>query len=47
MHVFLHELVHAMACTVGLEDLNSNEGAIDALGNMLMQFLSTKRGRIQ
>lgn len=41
-HVFTHELSHAIAGTLGWEDLNNDEGKIDALGGMVHQYLKTQ-----
>lgn len=42
---FYHELGHAICFTLGWDELNEDEGKIDALAGMLYQYLSTKKGR--
>ncbi len=42
LHTFYHELGHAICFTLGWDELNDNEVKIDALGNMLAQFASTR-----
>lgn len=44
-HTFYHELCHAMCFTLGWKALNKDEESIDALGNVLFQYLKTKRGK--
>ena len=44
-HTFYHELCHAICFTLGWEDLNADEGKVDALANVLFQYLKTKKGR--
>lgn len=41
LHTFLHELVHAIAYTMGWTDLNDDEPKIDGVANLLMQALTT------
>ena len=41
LHTFYHELFHAIATTMGDDKLNNNESKIDALGNLLAQFMTT------
>ena len=45
-HTFYHEVVHALCKTLGWAKLDDNESKVDALGNMLMQFMATKKGRL-
>lgn len=45
-HTYYHELLHAMCMTIGFEKLNRDEDHIDALANMLMQALQTKKGKL-
>lgn len=45
-HTFYHELCHAFCFTLGWEELNADEGKIDALGGMLFQFLKRKKGKL-
>jgi hypothetical protein len=42
-HTFYHELEHAFRATLGIPD--DDEGQVDARGGMLLQYLSSKRGR--
>lgn len=44
--VFYHELTHAFWSTLGWEDDNKNEGAVDAQGSLLLQFLLTRKGSL-
>lgn len=44
-HTFYHELCHAMCYTLGWRALNKDEERIDALGNVLFQYLKTKKGQ--
>lgn len=41
LHTFCHELAHAMYFTLGWPTANDNEAKVDALGNVLAQFLAT------
>jgi hypothetical protein len=43
-HTFYHELEHAFRATLGIPD--DDEGQVDARGGMLLQYLSSKRGRV-
>lgn len=45
-HTFYHEVTHAICYSLGWTELNEDEGKIDALANVLLQFLKTKRGNI-
>jgi hypothetical protein len=45
-HSFYHELSHAICFTLGWDELNEDEGKIDALAGMLYQYLSTKKRRL-
>ena len=45
-HTFYHELVHAMFFTMGWSSANKSEGKVDALGNLLYQYLRSKRGSL-
>lgn len=45
-HTFYHELTHAICFSLGWEELNEDEGKVDALGNALFQYLKTKKGRL-
>ena len=45
-HTYYHELMHAVCFTLGWDKLNDDEGKIDALGGMILQYLRSKRGRI-
>lgn len=38
LHTFYHELMHAIAFTIGWKELNDDEEKIDALANLLLQF---------
>ena len=38
---FLHELMHAIAFTMGWDELNEDEMKIDAVAGLLRQFLTT------
>jgi hypothetical protein len=40
-HTFLHELLHAIASTMGWEKLNKDEHKIDAVAGLLLQALTT------
>jgi predicted SprT family Zn-dependent metalloprotease len=40
-HTFIHELMHAIAATMGWGKLDENEYKIDAISNLLTQFEST------
>ena len=46
-HTFYHELTHAFCYSLGWPKLNKDEGKIDALSNVLLQYLSSKRGRLK
>jgi hypothetical protein len=46
-HTFYHELEHAFRATLGLKDGRKEHGEVDARGGMLLQYLSSKRGRVQ
>lgn len=43
-HTFYHELEHAFRMTLGLKD--DNEEEVDARGGILLQYLSSKRGKL-
>jgi hypothetical protein len=45
-HTFYHELVHAWCFTLGWEKMNEDEGKVDALGGIILQYLRSKRGRL-
>ena len=45
-HTFYHELCHATFETLGWDDLSTDEGKVDALGGLLYQFLSSKKGKL-
>jgi len=45
-HTFYHELTHAICFSLGWEDMNEDEGKVDALANVMLQFLKTKRGKV-
>lgn len=45
-HTFYHELEHAFRATLGLPDGRKQHGEVDARGGMLLQYLNSKRGRI-
>lgn len=40
-HTFFHELVHAILTTIGKEELNADEGFVDAFGGALDQYFKT------
>ncbi|OGT57377.1 MAG: hypothetical protein A3E01_07050 [Gammaproteobacteria bacterium RIFCSPHIGHO2_12_FULL_63_22] len=40
-HTFIHELLHAVAATMGWKSFYRNEGKIDALACLLTQFEAT------
>lgn len=40
---FYHELFHALFHTLGKEELKSDEGLVDALGNLLWQYHKTAK----
>jgi len=40
-HTFYHELCHAICFTLGWSKLNKDEDKIDALANVMFQFLKT------
>jgi len=42
-HTFFHELVHAILFALGKEELNSDEGLVDAIGGALDQYHKTKK----
>lgn len=42
-HTFLHELLHAIASTMGWEKFNKDESKIDAVAGLLLQALTTAR----
>jgi hypothetical protein len=44
-HTFYHELEHAFRATLGLKDGKKEHGEVDARGGILLQYLSSKRGR--
>lgn len=37
LHTFWHEFAHAMFDTLGREKLRTDEGLVDAVGNLLLQ----------
>lgn len=41
LHTFMHELLHAVAGTMGWEKLNNDEVKIDALAGLLVQAMQT------
>lgn len=41
-HTFCHELVHAILMTLGRDKLNDDEGLVDAIGNLLLQYEQTR-----
>jgi predicted SprT family Zn-dependent metalloprotease len=44
---FYHELVHFILHTMGQNELNNNEQFVDMFGNLLVQFLRTKKGTLK
>jgi hypothetical protein len=44
-HTFFHELMHAVAATMGNEKLYMDEVVVDAIGNLLAQFEATSVSR--
>lgn len=42
-HSFLHELLHAVAVTMGWKSFNKNEAKIDAVAGLLLQAFTTQR----
>jgi hypothetical protein len=41
-HTFFHELCHAICETLGWDKMSQNEGKMDALGGMFLQFMKTQ-----
>lgn len=43
LHTFVHELLHAVAVTMGWSKFNDNEMRIDAMAGLLIQAMTTTK----
>jgi hypothetical protein len=43
-HTYLHEVVHCITNAMGRQDLNEDEGFVDAFSGLLHQILITQKG---
>lgn len=42
-HTFLHEVMHAVAITMGWSKFNDDEDKVDAMASLLLQVLTTSK----
>lgn len=45
-HTYLHELVHVIFNALGWDQMNDDEGKVDAMAGILHQILSTQDGEL-